>query len=562
MHEIELIKILAFGLLIALGLGYLTHKIKLSPIVGYLVAGFIVGPYFPGYTADMSIASQLAETGVILLMFGVGLHFNLKELLAVKNIALYGALIQSAVTTIITTLILTSFGISVSAGIVVGIAMSVASTVVLLKMLEDNGILDSKQGHIAVGWLIAEDILTVLALVVLPALAKPDMSAIDFLQTVGIAFGKVIIFAFITLYLGGKIIPKILVKIAKTKSRELFTLTILAIAFTIAVTASISFGVSFALGAFLAGMVVGNTSVNTEATANILPMRDAFAVIFFLSVGMLVNPILIWDNIGLLLISFAIVIIVKPLTAFFLVLGLGYSARVALTVAISLSQIGEFSFILAQESQTLGIISNNLYIVIIGCAILTIALNPILFRVEPHLEKILMNKPKLWNLLNQKYLKKRKAAALQSPIINGDSEIDAVIIGYGPIGRSIFEELTNQKLHASVIDMNIDTISDLVARQATAVYGDATRRDVLIKAGIERAKCVFITLPILNATIETIGETLKLNPKIKIITRVRYRGSEEILKGMGAAEVFVEENAVSELIVNSLRMNNVDGMRI
>lgn len=552
MHDIELIKILAFGLLIALVMGYITRKIRLSPIVGYLIAGFIVGPYVPGYTANAEIASQLAEAGVILLMFGVGLHFNLKELIAVKKIAIFGAVLQSFFTTIIGMSAAVFFGLSLISGVIIGMGLSVASTVVLLKMLEDSGIIDTKHGHIVIGWLIAEDILTVLALVILPVFGHGTAGYGEFIITLFFAFGKVILYGVITLLLGGKVIPWILTKVAQTKSRELFTLTILAIAFSIATVASIYFGVSFALGAFLAGMVVGNTSLHTEATANILPMRDAFSVIFFLSVGMLVNPISIYNNISLVIVCFLIVVIIKPIIAFILVLLLGYSVRTALTAAVGLAQIGEFSFILVQEAQSLKLINQEIYSIIIGCSIVSIFLNPILFKLMPYFENLLMKNVKVWKILNIIVDKKNKNIIEKTNKIIKEKKSKSILIGYGPVGKRVFEELNNNGEEPVIIELNIDTVNELTDKSIPAVYGDAVRKDVLISAGIKDAKEVYITLPDLNNIINVVSEIIKINKNIRIYSRVRYKGSEEILKGMGVYAVFVEEDAVSKIMAEGI----------
>lgn len=549
MHEIELIKILAFGLLIAIILGYFTQRMRLSPIVGYLMAGFIVGPHFPGYNADTAIASQLAEAGVILLMFGVGLHFNLKELLAVKNIAVIGAIFQSVAATVIGTVASMAFGMSLISGIVIGMGLSVASTVVLMKMLEDNNIMDTRQGHIVIGWLIAEDILTVVALVILPTLSNSHQGNTAFVILLGMALLKVTLFGGIILFVGGKIVPWILAKIAKTRSRELFTLTILATAFSIATVAALYFGVSFALGAFLAGMVVGNTALTHEATADILPMRDAFSVIFFISVGMLVEPAYIVKNISFIAICLLIVIVVKPLTAFIIVILTGGSVKIALTAAVGLAQIGEFSFILVKQAQELGIVTHEAYIVVIGCSIISIALNPVLFKLLPKFEKIVEKNEKLWKLFNKRSISKNRLIVETAEKNREGRRYNAIIIGFGPVGRKIYDMLRSREIFPVIIDLNIDTISELTSKKIAAVYGDASRKEILLQAGIKDAESLFITVPDLNNTIRVVSEIMKLNNKIRIFARVRYKGSENILKGMGVYDVAVEEEAVSELMV-------------
>lgn len=558
MHEIELIKILAFGLLIALIFGFITQKLKLSPIVGYLIAGFIIGPYFPGYTADIKIATQLAEAGVILLMFGVGLHFNIKELIAVKNVAVLGAIVQSFVATLAGTAVSMMFGLSLTSGLIMGMGLSVASTVVLLKMLEDNNLIDSKEGHIVIGWLIAEDILTVLALVILPTYANTGAGLWEFAETIGISLGKVALFSLITLLLGGKVIPWILTNVAKTRSRELFTLTILATAFSIATVASIYFGVSFALGAFLGGLVVGNTSLHSEATANILPLREAFSVIFFLSVGMLVNPTFIIENAWFILLCVIIVVLIKSATAFGLVIALGKSVKVALTAAVGLAQIGEFSFILAQEAQRLSLITQEVYSVLIGTSIISIAINPILFKLLPKMEIYLAKNETIWKLLNKRRDKKNKELLELSKEVRKERETKAIIIGFGPVGRRVYDELEKQNIKATIIDMNIETVKELTSNKISALYGDATQKDILIESGMKTAEKVFITLPDVGNIINVVSEIMKINNQVKIYSRVRYKGSEEILKSMGVSEVFIEEEAVSNLMIEKISHNKVN----
>src|SRR6476646_3262640 len=345
MHEVTLVATLAGALSAALVFGYLTHRVGLSPIAGYLVAGILVGPYTPGFVADTAAAEQLAEVGVILLMFGVGLQFHVQELLAVKWIAIPGAIAQSAAATILGALAAHAFGWSWSAGIVFGIALAVASTVVLVRVLSDHNALHSPAGHIAVGWLVVEDLFTVLVLVVLPAVAgggeRPALWLMLLLTAV-----KVAALAAIVVLAGRRALPRLLDYVAATHSRELFTLTILALALGIAVVSAALFGVSMALGAFLAGLVVGRSEFSLRAAADALPMRDAFAVLFFVSVGMLFEPHILWTMPGLLAATCAVIFVGKPLAAIAIVLFLRYPLKVALSVSVALAQIGEFSFIL------------------------------------------------------------------------------------------------------------------------------------------------------------------------------------------------------------------------
>ena len=347
MHNIELIMTLAVGFSAAVVLGYLAQRLGWSPIVGYILAGVLVGPQTPGFVADRHLAEQLAEVGVILLMFGVGLHFHLKDLLAVKNIAVIGAIVQSLVATGLGALTAHAFGWGLSAGIVFGLALSVASTVVLVRVLSDHGELHSSTGRIAVGWLVMEDIFTVFVLVLLPVLfGNSAQNAGQLPMALLMATLKLAGLAAVILLIGPKIIPRLLNKIALTHSRELFTLAVLAIALGIAAGSTYFFQISMALGAFLAGMVVGQSDFSARAAADALPMRDAFAVMFFLSAGMLFDPLRAIQAPLLICATLAVIIIGKPIAALIIVIGLGYRSRVAFGVAVALAQIGEFSFLL------------------------------------------------------------------------------------------------------------------------------------------------------------------------------------------------------------------------
>jgi CPA2 family monovalent cation:H+ antiporter-2 len=356
MHHLDLILTLAAGLIAALVFGYVTHRLGWSPIVGYLLAGILAGPHTPGFVADKQLADQLAEIGIILLMFGVGLHFHLKDLLAVRRIAIAGAICQSLIATFVGAFVAHLFGWDWPAGIVYGLALSVASTVVLTRVLSDNGQIQSPTGRIAIGWLVMEDLLTVFVLVILPVVFITSAGN----QTRGIplafamATAKLAFFVAFTLIAGGRLIPWLLQKIANTRSRELFTLSILSVALGIAVGSAQLFGVSMALGAFLAGMVVGQSDFSARAAADALPMRDAFAVMFFVSVGMLFDPRQALNSPVLILATLGIVLIAKPVAALIMVALLGYSSRIGLGVAIALAQIGEFSFLLAAVGRDIG----------------------------------------------------------------------------------------------------------------------------------------------------------------------------------------------------------------
>jgi CPA2 family monovalent cation:H+ antiporter-2 len=381
MHDSALILTLTGSLVAALALGYLSQRLGLSPIIGYILAGLIVGPYTPGFVADRTLASEFAEIGIILLMFGVGLQFHPKDLLAVRNIAIVGALTQSAAATALGAFAGYIFKWPLSASVVFGLALSVASTVMLIRVLVDNDALQTPAGRIAIGWLVFEDVFTVVVLVLLPAIVQPSggqQTSLPFVVAVTIAkFAVLALFAFVV---GGQVIPRVLRSVAATDSRELFTLTVLVIALGIAVGSAMAFGVSFALGAFLAGMIVGRSEFSFRAASDALPMRDAFAVLFFVSVGMLLDPRALLKSPHLLLATLGIVLLAKPITAFLITVLFGYGSQVALRVAVSLAQIGEFSLILATVGDQLNIFPQGVTNLIIAASIISLSLNPLLYR--------------------------------------------------------------------------------------------------------------------------------------------------------------------------------------
>ena len=401
MHDLDLIMTLAGGLAAALAFGYVTQRLGLSPIVGYLLAGIAVGPATPGFVADRAMAEQLAELGIILLMFGVGLQFHFEELLAVRRIAIPGAVVQSLAATALGAVVIHWLGWGWTAGVVYGLAISVASTVVLVRVLSDSGDLHTPTGHIAVGWLVMEDLFTVVILVLLPLVfgsqaSSPGGVAVELL----LALLKIAALVAFTFLVGGRVIPWLLGRVAATHSRELFTLTILVVALGIAVGSAMVFGVSMALGAFLAGMVVGRSDFSLRAASEALPMRDAFAVLFFVSVGMLFDPVALLKSPGIVVLTLVVVMIGKPLAAFGITSVLGYPSRVALAVAAVLGQIGEFSFILAALGRELGILPAAATNGLVAAAIVSISVNPLVYRTVGPLEQSLARRPGLWRLLN------------------------------------------------------------------------------------------------------------------------------------------------------------------
>lgn len=382
--NLKIVLILMVGFTYSSILGNLAHRFKLSPILGYLIAGYLIGPYSPGYVADFQVAEQLAEIGVILMMFGVGLHFKWKDLVKYKDIAIPGAFGQTLIASLVVTGLIYAWGWSLMSGIVLGLAVGVASTVVLVRMLGDHKLLGTPQGHVTVGWLIVEDIITVAVLVLIPTIAAAregiDISWESITGTILFILFKFILMIAILFTWGTKIVSYILKKVIK-HSEELFTLTILALTFLIAIGSALLFGSSIALGAFIAGMVIGQSNVRAEVEHQASPLKDTFVVIFFLSVGMLFNPMVIMQNFFLFFVILAIILLVKPLAAFCIARGLKYPMATALTAAVALGQIGEFSFILVEEAMHYDLIPSVAYDIVVACALVSIAINPLFFKL-------------------------------------------------------------------------------------------------------------------------------------------------------------------------------------
>jgi len=565
MHEYQLLEILAIGFTLALVFGFVTHKLGLSSMVGYLLAGFLVGPFSPGFVADSNIAFQLAEAGVILLMFGVGLHFRLDDLFAVKGIAVPGAIAQSTVATICGIFAGTALGLDFKSALILGIGLSVAGTAVLLKVLNDNNATNTVHGHAAVGWLVVEDIITVLVLVILPLLpALLDMHGsisnnFKLIETIAMALARLVILWILIMWVGGKLVPWVLAKIAKTRSQELFILSVLVIAFSIAVVSALVFQASYALGAFLAGMVVGKTKVSHEAGAELLPLRDAFAVLFFLSVGMLFNPNFLLHHPMLTAACLIIVLFIKPLTAISVVAVLGYSPRTALTVAVGLSQVGEFSFILAQEAKRLNLVGDAVYNVIVACAIISITLNPFLFQRIPKFESFLKTKKKIWKAMNfvaerrgRKINKNRDIVNNLLPAEKHLKEKTAIVVGYGPTGKSVVRALEEHKIIPIIVEMNIDTVNSLSGQGYFTIYGDSTKRSILEVAGIGTADYLIITVPSSTVASSTAALAASLNPKTRILTRARFLHSKAHLKQIGVTGIACEEEEIAKALTSLL----------
>jgi CPA2 family monovalent cation:H+ antiporter-2 len=550
MHDTDLILTLTSGLAAALVFGYVTHRLGLSPIVGYLLAGIAVGPHTPGFVADKHLAEQMAEIGVILLMFGVGLHFHLDELLAVRRIAIPGAVVQSLVATGLGAVVAWGFGCGWAAGVVFGLALSVASTVVLTRVLADNDELHTPTGHVAVGWLVVEDLFTVLVLVLLP----PLFGGGGLGWAIGLAVLKLGMLVAVAVPLGGRLIPWLLKKVAETKSRELFTLTVLVVALGIAVGSSLLFGVSMALGAFLAGMIVGRSDFSLRAAADALPMRDAFAVLFFVSVGMLLEPRYLIDAPLVVLATLAVVLLGKPIAAAAIVLVLGYPVRVALAVAVALGQIGEFSFILAALGTRLGVLPTEATNALVVAAIVSISLNPLLYRAVGPTEAWAARRHRLWRLLTSRV----KSPGVASPKSLDESapRYRAVVVGYGPVGRTVCRLLRENGVEPTVVEMSLGTVEKLRAAGAAAVYGDASYRETLKAAGVDRAGTLVLSASGLTGAEALVRLARELNPAIRVIARSAYLRERAALRRAGADDVYAGEGevalAMSESVLRGL----------
>ena len=553
MHDLDLIVTLAGGLAAALAFGYVTQRLGLSPIVGYLLAGIAVGPATPGFVADRAMAEQLAELGIILLMFGVGLQFHFEELLAVRRIAIPGAVVQSLAATVLGAVVIHWLGWGWTAGVVYGLAISVASTVVLVRVLSDSGDLHTPTGHIAVGWLVMEDLFTVVVLVLLPLVfgsqaTSPGGVAVELL----LALLKIAALVAFTFLVGGRVIPWLLGHVAATRSRELFTLTILVVALGIAVGSAMVFGVSMALGAFLAGMVVGRSDFSLRAASEALPMRDAFAVLFFVSVGMLFEPVALLKSPAIVLLTLVVVMIGKPLAAFGITAVLGYPSRVALAVAAVLGQIGEFSFILAALGRELGILPAAATNGLVAAAIVSISVNPLIYRTVAPLEQGLAHRPRLWRLLNAQSRAPSAGAPPETAEAAVDPQYRAVIIGYGAVGRTVTRLLREQGIEPAIIEMNLTTVQQLRAAGVKAFYGDATLRATLEQAGVGDAGTFILSVSGLRGAEEVIRLAREIDPRIHILARTRYLAEIPAVRRAGADRVFSGEGEVALAMTESV----------
>lgn len=559
MHpEASLIATIAMSLLFAFAGGWVASMLRLSPIVGYLLAGIAVGPFTPGYVANTALAQELAEIGVILLMFGVGLHFSVKDLWSVRWIALPGAVAQIGVATAIGAALAHFWGWSLPAGLVFGLAMSVASTVVLLRALEERGWVQTLNGRIAVGWLIVEDLAMVVALVLLPALAQAaqggDGSLATFLPALGMTLAKVAVFIALVLVVGRKVVPWVLEQVARMGSREMFTLAVLALALGIAYASAALFGVSLALGAFFAGVVMSESDLSHQATADSLPLKDAFAVLFFVSVGMLFDPsILVRDPLAVLAVLL-VIIVGKSLAAFAIVLLFRYPVGTALVVSASLAQIGEFSFILAALGVAEGLLPAEAQTYILAGALLSIALNPLVFLALGPMEKWMSAHPRLRGWL--------EAAGhdhlAEPPVAAAPLSGHAIIVGYGRVGATVAHGFDTENIPYVVVEQNRQTVQALRKKGVAVVCGDAAVPGVLEGVGLTGARLLVAAIPDGFQVRQVVDIARAGNPHLHMVARTHSDSEREYLErqGVGLAVMGERELALS-MLGHALRLVGV-----
>lgn len=545
-HATPLITTLVGGLVLAFLLGMLANRLRISPLVGYLVAGVLAGPFTPGFVADTKLAPELAELGVILLMFGVGLHFSLKDLMAVKAIAIPGAVAQIAVATLLGLALSSFMGWSIMTGIVFGLCLSTASTVVLLRALEERQLIDSQRGQIAIGWLIVEDLVMVLTLVLLPAVAgmleKGNVGLATLSLDLALTMGKVVAFIAIMLIVGRRLVPWILARSAATGSRELFTLAVLALALGIAFGAVELFDVSFALGAFFAGMVLNESELSHRAAHDTLPLRDAFAVLFFVSVGMLFDPMILVQEPLAVIGTLAIIIFGKSVAAFGLVRLFGHSQRTALTIATSLAQIGEFAFILAGLGMALGLLEQNGQNLVLAGAILSIMLNPVLFAVlERYLAKT--------ETLEEQTLEEAVEDEKQVPV---DICHHALLIGFGRVGSLLGEKLLAQGIPLVVVETSRSRVDELRERGIRAVLGNAANEEIMNLAHLDCARWLLVTIPNGYEAGEIVAAARAKCPTIDIIARAHYDDEVDYISERGANQVVMGEREIANTMMGLL----------
>jgi len=541
MHDLSVIITLAGALAVALAMGWLTERLGLSTLVGYMLAGIVVGPFTPGFVADARLAPQMAEIGVILLMFSVGMHFHPQELLRVRRVAIPGAVGQSLVAGIAGWGLARAFGWSDAAGIVLGMALAVASTVVLMRMLVQEDRLGAHDGHVAVGWLIVEDLFTVVALVLMPALVAQGTTPAGTAIEIALAIGKAGLFAGLIWALGTRLVSPIMERIARTRSAELLTLGVFVTALGVAVFAAEVFHMSVALGAFFGGLVIGQSRVGPQAAADMAPFRDVFSALFFVSIGMLFDPTVVTQQAGMLALALGVVLVLKPLAALAIVLLLRDSLRTALTVAVGLAQIGEFSFILAALGVSLGTLPQEGTNLLVATAIVSIALNPLLFRAMPWMEARLTRR------------RSSGEEAPRDPASPAPSPSPVVICGFGVLGKRLVERSLLAGVRVCVIDDHIERVEELGARGVAAVFGDATRDAVLEAAHVASARVVVVTNASLPVKMQVCSAVRRLNPRAAIVATAESEAERAWLQEFGVAYVADVYDEMSESLARAVR---------
>ena len=548
-HSTPLITTIVGGLVLAFIFGMIANRLRISPLVGYIAAGVLAGPFTPGFVADTSLAPELAEIGVILLMFGVGLHFSLKDLLAVKAIAIPGAVAQIAVATLLGMGLSSLMGWDLATGLVFGLCLSTASTVVLLRALEERQLIESQRGQIAIGWLIVEDLVMVLTLVLLPAfsgmLESHHASPTELLIELAVTIGKVVAFMTLMMVVGRRVVPWILAKTASTGSRELFTLSVLALAVVIAYGAVEIFDVSFALGAVFAGMVLNESELSQRAAHDTLPLRDAFAVLFFVSVGMLFDPMILVREPLTVIATLAIIVFGKSIAAFLLVKMFGHSKRTALTISVSLAQIGEFAFILAGLGISLGLLSEPGRNLVLAGAILSIMFNPLLFT------------------LLEKYLAKTETIEDQSveEAVEDEKQIPfdlcnhALLIGYGRVGSLLGEKLQAAGIPLVVIENSRPRVEALREQGISTVLGNAANQEIMDLARLDCARWLLVTIPNGYEAGEIVASARTKRPNIEIIARAHYDDEVTYIMERGADRVVMGEREIANSMLDMLQID-------
>lgn len=535
MHDLGVLMTFAGGLTGALLLGFLAHRLKVSPIVGYLLAGVAVGPFTPGFVADRAIAEQFAEIGVILLLFGIGLRFHLREMIAMWRVVVPGALLQSTLSTLALALLLRSLGWSWAAGLVLGMAISVASTVVMALVLAERRDLHAPIGYIAIGWTVVEDLLTVIMLLLLPILFAPSGAASASAgAALGLAGVKVAGLVAVVVVLGRWVIPGALERVEKTRSRELFTLSVLVLAVGIAVGSAQLFGVSMALGAFLAGLAVGRSEFAARAAGDAVPMRDAFAVLFFVSVGMLFDPRSLGQAPLVIAAVLAVVVVVKPIAAMLSVRLLGIPWATAVPVGAAFSQIGEFSFIVGTVARELGLIGDVGWNALVAASIVSIVLNPVIYR---------------W--ARRASSKGPDLASLEGRARQEIEPNRSILVGYGPVGRIVHRLLTERGAEVTVIDLNLDTVRGLRAEGFAAVYGDVLRAGTLDEAGIATAGSLILSADVEDSA-ELIRQARLANPNLRVLARCTHLRDAPALRRAGADVVAAGEAEVGVALAEAV----------